>query len=388
MPTNLGTQTQNEPHSTDRETYLIEGERRALALGNRGPIRFDAAGNLHPDILEAYSRCGFYVFEGVIGAEELKEVERDFLDMLDRLPVDKGTLVDRHGRPALGIDNSMPVLGWTKPLGDPLGGTGMLADRMPVKMSEPKAALTAPEHVVFSLFGALQFSTAALRIYGHPQLLAVAAAVNGDDFTPFSETWIWKAPGLGASVAWHQDGITHWMSPDLDEGTHGFNYQMQLYETTAANSLWVVPGSHKTGKADIRAIAEKAGGERFPGAVPVICKPGDVSMTSRQALHGSFANTSLDWRSSLTFGFHRRRSVLNAPFVSIGDIDDAPQAYTDEVIARRSRVIGYAIAARHQHFPNEKPFSYRPHHLGGLQFEWDAKAQADMKDYNILDLAI
>ena len=388
MPTDLERQTRIERNSTDGDAYLIEGERRAMALGNRGPIRFDAAGNLHPDILEAYSRCGFYVFEGVIGPEELAEVERDFLDILDRLPVDKGALVDRHGRPALGVDNTMPVLGWTKPLGDPLGGTGILADRMPVKMSEPEAASTAPEHVVYSLFGALQFSTAALRVYGHPQLLAVAAAINGHDFTPFSETWIWKEPGLGASIAWHQDGITHWESPDLDEGTHGFNYQMQLYGTTAATGLWVVPGSHRGGKVDIRAIAAKAGGDRFPDAVPVICKPGDVSITSRQALHGSFANTSLDWRSSLTFGFHRRRSVLDAPFVSIGTIDDAPKAYTDEVIARRSRVIGYAIVARHQHFPDEKPFSYRPHRLNGLQYAWDAEAEADMKDYNALDIAI
>jgi hypothetical protein len=31
-----------------------------------------------------------------------------------------------------------------------------------------------------------------------------------------------KQPGLGGSVAWHQDGVTHWNSSDLDEGTHGF----------------------------------------------------------------------------------------------------------------------------------------------------------------------
>ena len=46
--------------------YLREGERRALALGNRGPIRFTAQGKVHPDILDAYWRVGFYVFEGVL----------------------------------------------------------------------------------------------------------------------------------------------------------------------------------------------------------------------------------------------------------------------------------------------------------------------------------
>ena len=38
--------------------YLAEGEQRAFALGNRGPIRFTAEGKVHPDILAAYWRCG------------------------------------------------------------------------------------------------------------------------------------------------------------------------------------------------------------------------------------------------------------------------------------------------------------------------------------------
>ena len=47
--------------------YRREGTERALALGNRGPIRFHGSGDLAPQIREAYSRCGFYVFEGVLG---------------------------------------------------------------------------------------------------------------------------------------------------------------------------------------------------------------------------------------------------------------------------------------------------------------------------------
>ncbi len=104
------------------------------------------------------------------------------------------------------------------------------------------------------VLGSLQFSEACLRVYGHPQLLAVARAVNGDDFTPFNEAvWI-KQAGLGGSVAWHQDGWTHWESPALDEGTHGFNFMAQLYGCNAINGLWVVPGSHRIGKVDIKAM--------------------------------------------------------------------------------------------------------------------------------------
>ena len=48
------------------KAYLNRGLQRALELDNRGPIRFDADGKLSKDILEAYSRYGFYVFESAI----------------------------------------------------------------------------------------------------------------------------------------------------------------------------------------------------------------------------------------------------------------------------------------------------------------------------------
>ena len=366
--------------------YLAEGERRAMALGNRGPIRFAADGRLHADILEAYWHCGFYVFEGVLGLDELADVEADLKDILDRLPVRKGAPLDRHGRPALAVDNKATTLLWSRPLGDPAGGTDFANGRHPVKMFEPKAAAQAPEEIVYLILGSLQFSEAALRVYGHPQLLAVAVAVNGDDFVPFNEALFIKEPGLGASVAWHQDGITHWDSPSFDAGSHGFNFMAQLYGCTAANGVWVVPGSHVPGRADIRAMAARAGSDRLQDAVPLICKPGDVAMTNRQAVHGSFANTSPDWRVTVNFGFHRRRSVLgvNAPATLHG----AAGVYDEARIAQRARVIGYAIDARRQRFPDETPFVYQPHAATGETFAWDAQARASMKDYNLLDLSI
>ena len=62
---------------------------------------------------------------------------------------------------------------------------------------------------------------------------------------------------------------------------------------------------------DIKAMVEENGSDRLPGAVPMICEPGDVVMSNRQALHASFANTSPQKRITINFGFHRRRSVLN-----------------------------------------------------------------------------
>ena len=233
------------------------------------------------------------------------------------------------------------------------------------------------------VLGSLQFSPAALRVYGHPDLLAFAAAVNGDDFVPFNEAvWI-KQPGLGGSVAWHQDGWTHWDSPDLDSGSHGFNFMAQLYGCTSANGLWVVPGSHRIGKADIKAMVAECGSDRLSAAVPLVCAPGDVAVTSRQAVHGSFANTSADPRVTINFGFHRRRSVLG---VRGGGVHNAEAVYDAERIDRRAEVIVYAIDARAQRFPAERRFTYQPFAGREDQFRWTP--DVDLFDYNLLDLGI
>ena len=42
------------------KAYKAEGVKAALALGNRGPMRFGPDGKLTPEILEAYNRTGFY----------------------------------------------------------------------------------------------------------------------------------------------------------------------------------------------------------------------------------------------------------------------------------------------------------------------------------------
>ena len=378
------TDTQYGSESAAMAAYLQEGEKRAFALGNRGPLRYDTDGKLHPDILASYWKNGFYVFENVLQKDELDDIERDVLAILDQLPAELGSPVDKHGRPALARDCTAPTLFWSKPLADPFGGTDLANGRHPVKMYEPEAAPGAPKEVVYLILGSLQFSDALLRTYGHPDVLRIAESINGEDFTPFTDALFIKEPGKGASVAWHQDGVTHWDSPDWDEGSHGFNMMAQLYGCTAANGVWVVPGSHKYGRADIKAMVQAAGSERLPDAVPIICAPGDVAVTNRQAVHGSFANTSKDWRVTINMGFHRRRSVLG---VQGGGLHAAPAVYDEAHIRERSRVIGYAIDARRQRWPNETPFVYKPH-AAGQTYRWDEAAKASMHDYNLLDMSI
>ncbi len=367
--------------------YFEQGRRRALALDNRGPIRFDADGRLHPDILEAYDRYGFFVFEQVIDAVELADVRAEVDDFLARAPYpSKHSPVDRFGRPWAGHDAAVNPWLMAPPLSDPDGGTSHNNGRHPVKMHEPTPLVDGPQDVPYLVFGCLEFIPAFLRVYGHPGLLSVAEAVNGPDFTPFNEALFVKEPGLGPSVAWHQDGQVHWNSPDLDGHTHGFNFQVQLYGSTPANGVWVVPGSHKWGKIDIKALVEAHGGsERIPDAIPLVCGPGDCTMTNRQTLHGSFANTSADRRVTVNFGFHKYRSVIG----QTGKLTGEGNVYDVDYIRQRSRCIPVAIDARAQRFPSEPRYVYRPCVGEEDRNRYNEETRSTvLKNYNTRDLAI
>ena len=365
--------------------YLEDGQRAALELDNRGPIEFDQHGCLAQSILDAYSKYGFYVFTGVLSEEECQDLEADLEHMKTTFPTGPESKVDSQGRPALGADSLTPSLVWSKPLGDPLGGTELANGRHQVKMFEPEAKDSTPAAAPFILLGSLRFSDACLRTYAHPELLKVAEAINGEDFAPFNEALFIKEPGIGAAVSWHQDGVTHWDSPDFDEGIHGFNFMAQLYGSTAVNGVWVLPGSHRLGKLDIKSLVSDSNSERLKDAVPIVCGRGDVVICNRQALHGSFPNSGFEPRLTVNFGFHRRSSVLG---VQGGGIHSDAQVFDDTIIARRSKVLGYAIAARKERFPEEQAYEYQPFKEAGLSFEWNDAARADMKDYNRDDLSI
>jgi hypothetical protein len=58
-------------------------------------------------------------------------------------------------------------------------------------------------------------------------------------------------------------------------------------------------------------------------------------------------------------------------------------------IARRAAVIPVAIDARRRHFPDERPFAYRP--FAGREDAFrlsDATFERVIRDYNLFDLAI
>lgn len=373
-------------HAATLQDYMAAGEARAYALGNRGLIRYGADGKLHEDILESYWQHGFYVFTGVVDGDELAELRADVDRLVALAPAVPEGDTTRDGQPAFGGGLKKSPYRYAKPLSDPYGGTTKNKGRHPVAMTGPRPDDDAPEWTVQLLDGNLHLMDSCLRLYGHPGLLAIAEAINGADFVPYNEVTFIKEPGLGPSIAWHQDGTTHWDAADWDEGAHGFNFMTQLYASTPANCVWMLPGSHKLGKVDIKQLVAESGSERIDGAVPLVCEPGDVMVLNRQCVHGSFANTSPDRRVTLNAGFFPRKRVAG---VTTAKLNDQVDTYTEERIAARSRIIALGIDARAQKYPDEPRYVYQP--LAGQESanRWSEKARdALLRDYNVLDMYI
>jgi len=120
-----------------------------------------------------------------------------------------------------------------------------------------------------------------------------------------------KEPGLGPSVAWHQDGTTHWTAADWDHGAHGFNFMTQLYPSTAAKRRLGAARQPQARQGDIRKMVAESGSDRIDGAVPMLCEAGDTIVTNRQLVHGSFAKQLARRRLTLNAGFFPRKRVLN-----------------------------------------------------------------------------
>lgn len=376
-----------QDHAAGLAEYAAAGSLRAQNLGNRGPLRLTDVGDLHPDILAAYWRHGFYVFEGLVHSEEIAELREGVDNLLQRAPTGQGAVLDAQGRPAFGQEMTRSPYVFIKPLSDPFGGTRALGGRHPTKMLQPEPEQSSPAETVHILSAMCETMDAGLRLYGHPHLLAIAAGINGEDFVPYNDATFVKQAGLGGSVSWHQDGVTHWDADHWDEGIHGFNFQVQLFECTAQNSLWVVPGTHKLGRIDIKArVAANHGSEQLPDAVPLECQPGDVTVVNRQMLHGSFANTSAQTRISLTFGFHRRSSVLGASG-ALGQ--SATEVYDEERIYWRSALLPVAADARAQYYPDEERYVYQPFAGNEAEFRYDARNRDRVvHDYYLRDLSI
>ena len=341
------------------ENYAKEGRERARTLGNRGPVRLDEEGHLVQEILDAYRRTGFYVFEGVLDEREIRELTSEFDKILDNVPATVDGDIDQHGRPS--------------PFGDYFT---MLEDE-----DDPDAPAK-----VYLLSHPFIYMESTLRVYAHPKILSIAESLYGPDFVPFHEAIFYKAPGNGLPTRWHQDGRTHWTEEGVSleqlDGSgecHGYNMNLSWSNCTTENCLWVVPGSHR------RWLLTDGGkfppiNERLADAVPMLLSPGDCGIVNRSALHGSYPNRSNERRVTMVLGFHKRSSAIGASTTNVHafKIPGKQQkeiTYSEDYVLRRARMIPLAIDARRQYRPNEVPFKYRGTFLGDARWSEVTRAE-------------
>ena len=251
---------------------------------------------------------------------------------------------------------------------------------------EPSEAVDAPGTVRL-VSHALMLMDSALRAYAHPDILKMAASVNGPDFVPFHESVFHKAAQRGAPTRWHQDGRTHWAEdgtsleqPDGSGKTHGFNLSVAWCHCTPENGLWVVPGSHRRWRL--------ANGGEFPPITEWLagCSAHDAGtggLRHRQPKLAALAPipTGLPcagstWLWASTNG--RRRSARRRPtsMPPCGRESTKPIKYTEDYVLRRARMIPLAIDARRQRYPDEVPYEYQGSYIGdGV---WNAQARAEI----------
>ena len=225
---------------------------------------------------------------------------------------------------------------------------------------------------------------AALR---HDAILEIVSQLIGPSIRTNGNKLNLKYGGFGSPVEWHQDWAFY---PHTNDDLLAVG--IALDDMSEANGcLMVIPGSHKGRILDhhqdghfIGAVTEADFDDS--DAVKIEMKAGGISIHHARALHGSLPNTSPDPRVSLTFGFHRRASVLGAA----GVLGSGQGVIYDETrIRERSSVIAVAIDARQQHYRSEPRYLYQP--FAGLEdeFRWNAHTRETViKDYNMKDLGI
>jgi ectoine hydroxylase-related dioxygenase (phytanoyl-CoA dioxygenase family) len=195
----------------------------------------------------------------------------------------------------------------------------------------------------------------------HPVVLeAVSQLLDGRPFWPRGGSLVYKLPGHGAAVPWHQDIPYYWRRTVNDVPrpraqtypTPNFTTDFYLEASRGdQGGVWCIPGSHRQGSVDVDAMVAEHG-FRLPGAIPLEAEPGDVLFHHVALIHGSDVNTSS----------HLRRTFYQA-YLS-GDV--LQDAYSDwpELKSDDENVAFWEAAKterRAENLPSEGRATISPH---------------------------
>ena len=144
---------------------------------------------------------------------------------------------------------------------------------------------------------------ATLKSHPFPHL--AMDALLGSKVVQYNESFVTKPPRIGQPVLWHQDPSFKKKSMPDPIST----IDVYLDRADEDNGcLWVVPGSHKWGVVDAKAMMDEYGFD-LPGAQPVRMDPGDVAFHDNGCLHGSKAIPSDRQRRILYLAFQTERQA-------------------------------------------------------------------------------
>jgi len=196
---------------------------------------------------------------------------------------------------------------------------------------------------------------ASLELLGSPQVLAVAESLCGRNFVPTYESMVFKFPGDGAVIPWHQDAV-------FPRKYRVFNFDVYLDPSTSAGgALRVIPGSNKH-VHDVCCFAKEHGWEH-PNIQIVEMEPGDVLLHDDMILHGSPRVEGQALRRTVYYEFRPIEQIL----------EEGP--WDREWADGRLRLLPVALKKFNCAFPGAESFewriddSFRPYPIGDDKVE-------------------
>jgi ectoine hydroxylase-related dioxygenase (phytanoyl-CoA dioxygenase family) len=182
---------------------------------------------------------------------------------------------------------------------------------------------------------------ASLVLLGSPEILGIAESLAGPDLVPTYESLVFKAPGDGAPVRWHQDAV-HPRRHRI------FNVDVYLDASRRdAGALRVLRGSQRS-PVDVCAVAEDHGWEP-PEVVEVELDPGDVLVHDVMVVHGS----------PETSGTAPLRRTIYAEFRPAAQIlEEGP--WDRDWVDARLRLLPVALSTHAAHRPDAPGFEWQP----------------------------
>jgi hypothetical protein len=190
-------------------------------------------------------------------------------------------------------------------------------------------------------------AVSARALLGHPDLLGVVEAMQGDQFITTASPMVFKYPERGAIMPWHRDALR---PKDAPEEIPTFTADLYLDATTRESAVWSVPGSHRWQADEAQKDCARRNQEQNfmtdAGAVPIIAEPGDLVLHHTWVIHGS-ASCDAPLRRIVYFQF------LPMPF--------ARRMFHHTYLRHAHRRVMMSIAERmgQPYAKDETPYAYR-----------------------------